>query len=127
MLFNGSVCFLVMYQYESNAILAMLITGLDNLSIFNAYKKGFEKLTSKGFKPKLNIMDKQTTKIIKTFLTKEEYKLQLVELHNHHVNAAKCAIQTFKDPSIVALAKTDCNFLLQLWDKLTRRCKIRST
>jgi hypothetical protein len=43
----------------------------------------------------------------------------LVEPHNHHVNAAECAIQTFKDHFISALAMTDSKFPLQLWDKLT--------
>jgi hypothetical protein len=57
----------------------------------------------------LNVMDNQATKHIKQFLTKEERKLQLVE-PNHRVNAAKCAIQTFKDAFIAALATTDCNF-----------------
>jgi hypothetical protein len=42
-----------------------------------------------------------------------------VEPHNHRVNAAECAIQRFKDAFIAALAMTDSNFPLQLWDKLT--------
>jgi hypothetical protein len=44
--------------------------------------------------------------------------LQLVEPHNHRVNAAEQAIQTFKDAFIAALAMTDTDFPLQLWDKL---------
>jgi hypothetical protein len=35
------------------------------------------------------------------------------------VNAVECAIQTFKDAFIAALATTDSNFPLQLWDWLT--------
>jgi len=63
-------------------------------------------------------MDNQTTKYIKKFLTEKGYQLQLVEPHNHRVNAAEQAIQTFKDPFIAALATTDRDFPLQLWDKL---------
>ena len=44
--FDGSVCFLVMYVYEANAILATPIAGLDDQSIFTAYKRNFDKLTS---------------------------------------------------------------------------------
>jgi hypothetical protein len=84
-------------------------------------------LESKGFKPKLNVMDNQATKHIKQFLTKKECKVQLVEPHNHWVNAAEQAIQTFKDEFIAALATRDMDFLLQLWDKLHRRCKTLST
>ncbi len=90
--------------------------GLDDVSIFNAYKKIFEELTAKGFKPKLNVMDNQATKHIKRNLTKNDCKLQVVKPHNHQVNAAKRAIQTFKAAFIAALATTDSDFPLQLWD-----------
>ncbi len=65
MLFDGSVCFFVLYHYESNAILATPIAGLDDVSIYNAYKNYFEDLTAKGFKTKLNVMDNQATWHIK--------------------------------------------------------------
>ncbi len=58
---NKSIYFLVMCHYESNAIQPTQISGLDNLCIFNAYKKRFNKLISKGFKPKQNVMDNQAT------------------------------------------------------------------
>ena len=47
----------VIYHYESNAILSTPIVGLEDKSIFNTYKMQFNDLTSKGFKPKINIMD----------------------------------------------------------------------
>ncbi len=119
MSYDGSVCFFILYHYESNSILATPITGLDNVSIYKAYKQQFELLMSKGFKPKLNIMDNQATKHTKTFLTENDCKLQLVEPHNHRVNAVERAIQTFKDAFISALATTHSNFPLQLWDRLT--------
>jgi hypothetical protein len=63
-------------------------------------------------------MDNQATKHIKKFLNKNKCKLQLIELHNHRVNVAERTIQTFKDAFIVALATTDSDFPLQLWDRL---------
>jgi hypothetical protein len=119
MSFNGSICFFVLYHYESNAILATPITGLDDVSIFNNYKKYFVDLTAKGFKPKLNVMDNQATRHIKKILTKNDCTLQIVEPHNHRVNAAEWAIQTFKGVFIAALATTDSESPLQLWDRLT--------
>jgi hypothetical protein len=47
----------------------------------------------------------------------------LVEPHNHQVNVAERAIQTFKDHFISALATADSEFPLQLWDKLTSQVK----
>jgi hypothetical protein len=64
-------------------------------------------------------MDNQATKHIKAFLTEQQCQLQLVEPHNHRLNVAERAIQTFKDAFIAALATTDSNFPLQLWDKIT--------
>jgi hypothetical protein len=123
MSFDGSICFFVFYQYESNAILATPIAGLDDVSIYNAYKKYFEDLTAKGFKPKLNVMDNQATRHIKKFLTENDCMLQIAEPHNHRVNAAKRAIQTFKGAFIAALATTNNDFPLQLWDRLTPQVK----
>ncbi len=97
---DGSVCFFVLYHYKSNCILTMPIAGLNDISIFNTYKKQFEELAAKGFKPILNVMDNQATKHIKKFLTNNECKLQLLEPHNHHVNASERAIQIFKDAFI---------------------------
>jgi hypothetical protein len=122
---DGSICFLLMYYYEANAILAKPISALDDISIFNAYKMQFNDLTSKGFKPKINIMNNQATKHIKAFLTEQQCKLQLIELHNHRMNAAERAIQTFKGAFIAALATTNSDFSLQLWDKITP--KVRDT
>jgi hypothetical protein len=116
---DGNVCFFVMYHYETNAILATPIPGLDSANILAAYKKNFEYLVSKGFTPKLNVMDNQATKAIKAYLTPQDVALQLVEPHNHRVNAAERAIQTFKNRFIGALGTTDTQFPIQLWDKLT--------
>jgi hypothetical protein len=47
----------------------------------------------------------------------------LVKSHNHCVNAAGRAIQNFKDHFISALATTDSNIPLQLWDRLAPQVK----
>ena len=112
--YNRSMCFFILHHYKSNSIFATPIVGFDDVSIFQAYKQQFEMLKAKGFKPKLNIMDNQATKHIKKYLTKNKCKLQLVEPHNHRVNAAGQAIQTFKDAFISTLATMDSVFLLQL-------------
>jgi hypothetical protein len=111
---EGNVCFLIVYHYESNAILGLPISGFNDNTVFAAYKTQFEFLESKGCKIKLNVMDNQCTKHIKKFLTKKDCELMLVEPHNHHVNVAEHAIQTFKDHFISALAMTDSKFPLLL-------------
>ncbi len=93
---DGNVCLFVMYHYKTNAILATPIPGLDSGSILKAYKKNFEYLENKGYKPKLNVMDNQSTKVIMAYLTPQQVSLQLAEPHNHHINAAERALDVQK-------------------------------
>ena len=72
MTFEGNVCFLIIYHYKSNAILALPISGLDDNTVFAVYKTQFEFLECKGYKIKLNVMDNQCTKQIKKFLTDKD-------------------------------------------------------
>jgi hypothetical protein len=62
----------------------------------------------------MNVVDNQATKYNKNFLTSKDCELQVVQSHNHQVNAAERAIQTFMDVFIAALATTDSEFPLQL-------------
>ena len=64
-------------------------------------------------------MDNQAHKGIKKYLTTQQYDNLLVELNNQRVNAAERAIQMFKAHFISALATTNSNFPLQLWEWLT--------
>jgi hypothetical protein len=120
---EGNVCFLIVYHYESNAILMLPISGFDNNTIFAAYQTQFEFLESKGNKIRSNVMDNHFNKQIKKFLTTNDCNLLLVEPHNHRVNAAEHTIQMFKDHFISALATTDSKFPLQLWDKFASQVK----
>ncbi len=108
---EGNVCYLIVYNYKSNAILGLPISGFDNNTVFAAYKTQFEFLESKGYKIKLNVIDNQCTKQIKKFLTNKDCELMLAE--PHRVKAAERAIQTFKDHFISALATTNSEFPLQ--------------
>jgi hypothetical protein len=63
----GNVCFLIVYHYETNAILALL----EGNTTFEGCRKKFEFLKSKGHKILLNIMDNQASCHIKQFLTKK--------------------------------------------------------
>jgi hypothetical protein len=89
---EGNVCFLVVYHYKTNAILALPIEGVSNKITFAADQQQYNILEAKEYKTNLNVMDNQATKVIKKNLDKQQCDLLLVKLHNHQVNAAKCAI-----------------------------------
>jgi hypothetical protein len=115
---KGNVCFLEVYHYTSNAILALPISGFSDEKVFAAYTKQYGLLQSKGFDIKLNVMENQPSKIIKQYLTPKQCNLMLVEPNIHHANVAERAIQAFIDNFFSALATTESGFLLQLWDCL---------
>ena len=121
---QGNVCFLVEYHYESNAILALPISGFSDDVIFCAYKQIYEMIESKGFVIRFNVMDNQASKVIKQFLSPKQCELMLVEPNNHRVNAVERTIQTFKDHFVSVLATTDSEFPLQLWDRLTQHVEM---
>jgi hypothetical protein len=66
---EGNICFLVVYHYKTNAILALPISGFSYDIILAAYKQQHELLESKGFNIKLNVMDNQASVRIKQYLT----------------------------------------------------------
>lgn len=61
---------------------------------------------------------------IKAFMTACVRQVQLVEPNNHCTNAAKHAIQMFKNHFISGLCTTDANFPLQLWNYLAKQAEI---
>jgi hypothetical protein len=120
---EGNVCFLIIYHYKTNSILALPIANFTDDSILTAYIKQVKLLESKGHKIKLNVMDNQACRVIKNYLVSKQCNLMLVEPKNHRVNTAERAIQTFEAYFISALATTDSKFPLQLWDQLTNQVK----
>ncbi len=91
-------------------------------------RKALNTLVSKGYTPKNIIMDNQSTKVIKSYLTPQQCRLQLDKPGNHWVNAAEHAIQTFKNCFIGALGMTDIMFLSSCGTRSSHhRCKTPST
>jgi hypothetical protein len=82
-------------------------------NILAAYAKNCEYLVSKGYTPKINVMDKQATKVTRAYLKPQDVSLQLLH-HNHRFNAVEHAIQTIKNRFIGALGTTDVDFPIQL-------------
>jgi hypothetical protein len=114
MLLEGNVCFLVVYHYETNAILALPVANFSNDSILAAYQQQFEFLESKGHKIKSNMMDNQASQVIKKYLTLKKCDDVLVEPNNHHVNAAERAFRpsrcTLSMPLLPLIASFPSNY-----------------
>ena len=67
--------------------------------------------------PALHVMDKEFSMAIKNFIKKEKVDIQLVESHNHRVNAAGPTVKAAKCHTIAGLATVDIAYPLRLWCK----------
>eukprot|EP00804_Cyclotella_cryptica_P013523 CCRYP_017243-RA/>CCRYP_017243-RA protein AED:0.41 eAED:0.30 QI:0/0/0/1/1/1/5/0/1642 len=115
-----------MHQAFFSPPIATLLKAINNnqLQGFPLMKRDLVHLKTKGYKPTFNVTDNQATTPIKSYLNTEDCKWQFVEPHNHRVNAAERAIQTFKNHFISGLCSTDSNWPLQLWDTMTEQAII---
>ena len=115
---RGNKYLLIIYDYDSNAILA---TALQNRQA-GTIKKGWEKLhtilATRGAAPKLYIMDNEASLDLKSSMTKNNIAYELVPPMVHRRNAAERAIQTFKNHFLAGLASVDPNFPISEWDRL---------
>ena len=55
------------------------------------------------------------------YITVEQTEIQLVEPHNHRVNAAEPAVKSTKYYTLANFATLDPNFPIQLWCKFTKQ------
>jgi hypothetical protein len=115
---RGHNYLLVVYDYDSNAILAEPMKNRQGKSIVAAYQTIHTLLVSRGLRPILQRLDNEASSLLRNFLQKEHIDFQLVPPHNHRRNAAERAIRTFKNHFVTILCGTDPNFLLHLWDRL---------
>jgi hypothetical protein len=67
-------------------------------------------MTEKGFKPKLQTMDNESSAALKHYFTEKEMSYQLIPPHFHRTNAAERAIRTFKEHFKAGLAAVNPDF-----------------
>ena len=114
----------VCYTYQPNAILVRPMKSRNDECMVAAYTDIYDYLENRGHKPKLNIMDNEASKAVQNYIKRQNVAWQLVEPHNHRVNAAERAIQTFKNHFIAGLATVDPKFPLQLWCYMLNHAEI---
>ena len=75
----------------------------------------YKMLQQNGSNPSLHVLDNKCSKTIKTSVADQQTAIQLIELHNHRVNAAEVAVKTAKYHFIAALVTVALEYPLQLW------------
>ena len=82
------------------------------------YKDMYEHLKARNCKPKLKIMDKESSTAVKRYIKNANVNYQIVKLNNLRVNAAERAIRTFKNNFVAGLSSVHPKFPMYLWDEL---------
>jgi hypothetical protein len=115
---RGNQYTFVLYNRDSNDILAERMKNLTDREMVRAFKHLHTYLCDRGLRPKLQKLDNEAWAALQHAMREEAIDYQLVPPHVHRRNAAERAIRTFRNHFIAGLCSVDPNFPLQLWDCL---------
>ena len=79
---------LIIYHYDTNAILADPLKDRTARSIADAHERIYDYLTIRGLKPMFEILDNKCSEYLIRVMTKYNIAYQLVPPHLHRANAA---------------------------------------
>jgi hypothetical protein len=107
---KGHNYIMVLYDYDSNTILAERLRNRTAPELLRGYNKMHQELVSRGLQPQLQRLDNEASKVLKQFLHDENVSFQLIPPHVHRRNAAERAmfvpLKTISSPAYAALTKT---------------------
>jgi hypothetical protein len=115
---RGNKYIMVVYDYDSNAILTEPLTSRTEMELLRAYTKIHTFLTERGLKPVLQKLDNEAPGKLQTFMQQKDVSFQLVPPRQHRRNAAERAIATWNDHFVATRVTTDPAFPLHLWCRL---------
>jgi hypothetical protein len=115
---KGNKYIMVLYDYDSNAILAQPIKDRTAPELLKAFQFMEQELVARGLKPKLVKLDNEASKLLKNYLYQQDIAFKLVPPYSHRRNSAERAIRSFKDRLIAGLCSTDKSFPMHLWDRI---------
>jgi len=102
--YAGMQYIFIAYVYDQNYIIIRPMKNRSDRSMIKVFKDVYRMMQQKGTNPSLHVPDNECSKAIKTFVVDRQTAIQLVEPHNHRVNAAEVAVKTAKSHFIASLA-----------------------
>ena len=102
----------ICYVADCKATLSKPIKNRTTPELLQACQKFYNILVKAGQEPKLNKQDNETSTEVKDFIRSKKATIQYVPSDNHHTNAAKWAIQTWKNRFKAGLATLPKDFPL---------------
>jgi hypothetical protein len=114
---KGNKYIMILYYYDSNAILAQPIKDRTAPELLRAFQVMEQEFLARGLKPKLMKLDNEASKLLKAYLYQQNITFKLVLPYSHRRNSAEKAIRSFKDHLIAGLCSTDKSFPMHVWDR----------
>ena len=115
---RGHQYLLVLYDYDSNAILAAPLKSRQAQEITKTWNNLHTKLTRHGHITKHYILDNECSADLKLAMVKANLSFELAPPNIHRRNAAERAIRTFKNHFLSGLATCPQDFPITEWDRL---------
>ena len=115
---RGHKYIFVLYDYDSNAILAEPIFSWEKVHILAGYKYCYAHIHWAGIQPIIQRIDKKTSDQIISEIQANNLDSQYAAAGNHRLNPSERAIQTFKNHLISILNGADATFPANQWDRL---------
>jgi hypothetical protein len=115
---KGNKYIMVLYEYDSNVILAEPIKNIKAAELIRAFQVMETKLTARGLQPKLTRLGNEASQLLKSYLHDKNITFQLVPPYSHRINASEREIRSFKDHLIACICSMDKAFPMHMWDIL---------
>jgi hypothetical protein len=109
---------MVVYSFDCNYIKPVAMKFKSASVWLKEFGGILQELTSRGFKPKLQPMDNESSSALKSYLTENDMTYQLIPPHCHRHNTAERVIKTFKEYFVAGLSSVDPDLPMHLWDRL---------
>ena len=91
---RGNACVVVFYVFNANYICLVPIKNQSKEELLRAYRKNYEWLTLRGFKPLFYKMDNKASHEVENFILLQQTHLQYTPPDIHCTNLLECAIRT---------------------------------
>ena len=115
---RGNQYLLVIYHYNSNAILVYPLKTRQAAELTKAYTTIYQRLKLSGNAPTTFVLDNESSNMLLDAFKKNNVKFQKVPPHQKRRNAAERAIQTWKTHFLAGLVLIPPGFPIGEWDRL---------
>jgi hypothetical protein len=104
---RGNKYIMILYDYDSSAILAEPLKSKSESEMIRAYSKLHKYILDRGLEPRLQKLDNECPTGLKRFMKQNEVDYHIVPPHIHRRNSAERAISSWKNRFIAGLSSTD--------------------